>query len=59
MNQNQMAELFDTSVPNISIHTTNILKEQELDEDSVVKDYLITENGCFSLGGRGEESSNN
>ena len=37
-----MAELFDTSVPNISIHTTNILKEQELDEDSVVKDYLTT-----------------
>jgi hypothetical protein len=24
MNQNQLAELFDTSVPNISMHITNI-----------------------------------
>ena len=29
MNQNQLAELFDTSVPNISMHTSNILKEKE------------------------------
>lgn len=42
MNQNQMAELFATSVPNISMHISNILKEGELSEDSVVKDYLIT-----------------
>lgn len=42
MNQSQLAELFDTSVPNISIHTKNILKEGELSEDSVVKDYLTT-----------------
>lgn len=42
MNQNQMAELFDTSVPNISMHISNILKENELDKDSVVKDYLTT-----------------
>jgi hypothetical protein len=26
MNQNQIAELFDTSVPNISIHTKNIFE---------------------------------
>ena len=42
MNQNQIAELFDTSVPNISIHTKNIFKEWELSQESVVKDYLTT-----------------
>ena len=42
MNQNQMAELFATSIPNVSIHISNILKEGELDEKSVVKDYLTT-----------------
>ena len=42
MNQGQLAELFDTSVPNISMHISNILKEKELDENSVVKDYLTT-----------------
>lgn len=42
MNQSQLAELFDTSVPNISIHISNILKEKELDVSSVIKDYLTT-----------------
>ena len=42
MNQSQLAELFDTSVPNISMHISNILKEKELSEKSVVKDYLTT-----------------
>lgn len=42
MNQNQMAELFATSTPNISIHISNILKENELSRDSVVKEYLTT-----------------
>ena len=42
MNQNQLAELFDTSVPNISMHISNILKENELESNSVVKDYLST-----------------
>lgn len=42
MNQKQMAELFATSVPNVNIHISNILKENELDKDSVIKDYLIT-----------------
>ncbi len=44
MSQKQIAELFDTSVPNISTHTSNILKEKELKSDSVIKDYLITAN---------------
>ena len=39
---NQLAELFDTSVQNIALHIKNILKDNELDENSVIKDYLIT-----------------
>ena len=42
LNQNHLAELFDTSVPNISMHISNILKEGELYLNSVVKDYLTT-----------------
>jgi hypothetical protein len=42
MNQSQLAELFDTSKQNISLHINKILKEKELIEDSVVKDYLTT-----------------
>ena len=42
MNQKQLAELFDTSVPNVNMHIANILKDGELDEKSVIKDYLIT-----------------
>lgn len=42
MNQNQIAELFDTSVPNISMHISNILKEGELVKNSVIKNYLTT-----------------
>lgn len=42
MNQSQLAELFATSVPNISTHISKILKEKELEMVSVVKDYLTT-----------------
>ena len=42
MNQNQMAELFASSIPNISMHISNILKEGELQQNSVVKEYLTT-----------------
>lgn len=42
MNQSQIAELFDTSVANISIHISKILKDNELGENSVIKNYLIT-----------------
>ncbi len=44
MNQNQLAELFDTSKQNISLHILNILEENELQTNSVVKDYLTTAN---------------
>ena len=42
LNQNHLAELFDTSVPNISMHISNILRDKELDANSVIKDYLTT-----------------
>lgn len=42
MNQNQLAQLFDTSKQNISLHIQNIIKEWEISQDSVVKDYLTT-----------------
>jgi len=42
MNQNQIAELFDTSKQNIGQHIANILKEAELQENSVVKNFFTT-----------------
>ena len=42
MNQMQIAELFTSSKQNISLHIQNILKENELDQNSVVKEYLTT-----------------
>ncbi len=42
MNQNQLAELFDTSKQNIDQHIASILKENELIENSVVKNYFTT-----------------
>ena len=37
-----MAELFATSKQSVSYHIINILKDKELDEKSVVKEYLTT-----------------
>lgn len=42
LNQMQLAELFATSKQNISVHINNILKENELDINSVVNYYLTT-----------------
>ncbi len=42
LNQQQMAELFATSKQLVSHHIANILKENELKETSVVKQYLTT-----------------
>lgn len=42
MNQNQLAEFFDTSKQNIGQHIGSILEDNELDEDSVVKNYFTT-----------------
>ncbi len=42
LNQAQMAELFQTTKQNISYHINNCFKEGELNENSVVKDFLTT-----------------
>ena len=42
LTQAQMAELFQTSKQNVSLHTNNIFKEKELSPNSVVKDSLTT-----------------
>ena len=42
LSQNQMAELFQTTKQNVSLHIRNIFKEGELPEGSVVKEYLTT-----------------
>ena len=42
LTQAQLAELYKTSVPNICTHIGNILEDEELQADSVIKDSLIT-----------------
>lgn len=42
LTQNSMAELFDTTKQNISLHIKNIFEEKELNESSVVKENLTT-----------------
>lgn len=42
LTQLEMAELFDTSKQNISLHISNILSEGELAAESVVKESLTT-----------------
>lgn len=42
LNQNQLAELFATSISNINKHIANILKEGELSENSVIEYFSIT-----------------
>jgi len=42
LTQAQMAELFQTSRANITLHISNIFKENELTRVSVCKDYLLT-----------------
>jgi hypothetical protein len=42
LTQAQMVELFDATKQNISLHISNIFKEGELNEKSVVKESLTT-----------------
>lgn len=41
LTQVMMAELFQTSVPNINIHIGNIQEDKELTPEATIKDYLI------------------
>jgi len=43
LTQKLMAELFQTSIPNINMHLNNIFEEGELEEDSTIKDFLIVQ----------------
>jgi hypothetical protein len=43
LTQKQLAELFQTTVPNINMHIKNILEVGELEEYSTIKDFLIVQ----------------
>ena len=42
LSQSQMAELFQTSIPNVSMHIRNVFAEGELQPGAVVKEFLTT-----------------
>ncbi len=42
LTQAHIAKLFQTTIPNISMHLRNVLAEGELQADSVIKEFLIT-----------------
>jgi hypothetical protein len=42
LTQQQLSELFQTNVPNVSMHLKNLFAEGELRSDSVVKESLTT-----------------
>jgi hypothetical protein len=43
LSQEQLAELFQTTKQNISLHIRNIFNERELNENSTVKDFLTVQ----------------
>ena len=43
LSQQQMAELYDTTKQNISLHIKNIFDENELNENSTVKEFLTVQ----------------
>jgi hypothetical protein len=43
LTQKLMAELFQTTVPNINLHIKNIFEEGELNEYATIKDFLIVQ----------------
>jgi hypothetical protein len=42
LTQAHMAELFQTTIPNVSMHLRNVFSEGELQADSVIKEFLTT-----------------
>ena len=44
LTQKLIAELFDVDVRTVNEHLKNILSEQELDENSVIRNFRITAN---------------
>jgi len=43
LNQKQIAELFQTTIPNVNMHVKNILQEGELDANSTIQNFLIVQ----------------
>lgn len=43
LSQNQMADLFQTTKQNISLHINNVFEEGELEETATVKEYLTVQ----------------
>lgn len=43
LSQLELAELFDTTKNNISLHIKNIFEDKELDKEVTVKDYLTVQ----------------
>jgi len=44
LSQAQMAQLFQTTKQNVSLHINNIFKAGELNKDSTVKEFLTVQN---------------
>ena len=52
LSQQQMADLYDTTKQNISLHIKNIFDEEELDINSTVKEFLtVQKEGISSING--------
>lgn len=45
LTQRMMANLFQTTVPNINTHIKNVYEEGELKEEGTIKDSLIVRSG--------------
>jgi hypothetical protein len=43
LTQKMMAELFQTTIPNINIHIKNVYEEGELEEGATIKEFLIVQ----------------
>ncbi|PWH86187.1 death-on-curing protein [Brumimicrobium oceani] len=43
LTQKMMADLFQSSVPNVNMHLKNIFEEGELEENRTIKDFLIVQ----------------
>jgi hypothetical protein len=43
LTQKLMAELFQTTVPNINMHLKSIFEDGELNEGATIKDFLIVQ----------------
>jgi hypothetical protein len=46
LTQSQMAELFQTSKQNVSLHLRNVFEEGELQSEATVKKYLTVQTEC-------------